>query len=233
MNDEEQYGNTWINFNRDSKEILHQYQLSNYLILQCEYSIKCQSNIPEHFYKRLGLECIPKTAILQLRPLLECEQRPLKFIPSIIFNERSCHAYDHVKGTFSVLSMFNFITSTFRFANIELITSLRVSFLHARKNRLHLWMLEMPTTNVSLLNRIAVYKINECFGSLATVIKLGNFMLKLKSTLEICARSVSDIRTSHEDRALERFLDSDSDIVDIRTIIKPKILKPKKVTDIG
>jgi hypothetical protein len=91
----------------------------------------------------------------------------------------------------------------------------------------------MPTVNGFLLNRIAVYETNEHFGSLGTIVEFGNFMRKVKSTIENCARSISRIHKSHEERTLSRFLEPTSNIVDVRSIIKSKNIKPEKVTGIG
>ncbi|KAG1290354.1 hypothetical protein G6F66_008720 [Rhizopus arrhizus] len=62
---------------------------------------------------------------------------------TFLFKESGKLGYDHVKGTFDALTLFNVIFKKYNNATLEAAQNLTVAFIHARDDSLHLWSLEL------------------------------------------------------------------------------------------
>ncbi|RCH92224.1 hypothetical protein CU097_008000 [Rhizopus azygosporus] len=58
---------------------------------------------------------------------------------------------DHVKAGYGLITMLNEIAYTYKFASSDVFNTVRIFFLHAKKNKLRFWSFEMPAPGLYML----------------------------------------------------------------------------------
>lgn len=75
-----------------------------------------------------------------------------------MLRDNAKYGFDHVKGTFGALTIFNTIFSRFHMSSVETATSLKIPFVHARHDSIHLWSLEICSRKLYALKKVFKFK---------------------------------------------------------------------------
>lgn len=105
----------------------------------------------EH-YKSVG-------CILTLIDGVYMELLLLEVSGSFKLDDESRFVEDHVKAGYGLVAMLNEIAYTYNFASFDVFTTVRIFFLHAKKNKFRFWSFEMPSPGVNvpnLLNSVVI-----------------------------------------------------------------------------
>ncbi|KAI8365576.1 hypothetical protein BD560DRAFT_332655, partial [Blakeslea trispora] len=90
------------------------------------------------------------------------------------------YGYDHIKMTFGALCLFNAVYKKHCWANEDTALKLRIPFVHARGNMLHLWSLELCSTKLYLSKKVYKSLVPEKLSNTKDIVTLGNFVWLLK-----------------------------------------------------
>ncbi|KAG1454166.1 hypothetical protein G6F46_007552 [Rhizopus delemar] len=78
----------------------------------------------------------------------------------LMLNEKWKYGYDHVKCTFGALSIFNAAFKKYFFAAEAMAMKLQIPYLHAMKDSLHLWVLELCSNKLYISNKIKLERVH-------------------------------------------------------------------------
>lgn len=67
-------------------------------------------------------------------------------------DDESRFVKNHVKTGYGLVTMLNEIAYTYKVASFDVFTSVRIFFLHAKKNKLQFWSFEMHSPDLYVLN---------------------------------------------------------------------------------
>lgn len=113
-------------------------------------------------------------------------------------DDESRFVKDHVKAGYGLIAMLNEIAYTNKFASFGVFTTVRIFFLHAKKNKLRFWSFEMPAPGLYVLNLLnsAVIPDNRASCELpveSLCIELWN----LRNMLQQTVTTIAKLRQSH------------------------------------
>ncbi|OBZ81658.1 hypothetical protein A0J61_10293 [Choanephora cucurbitarum] len=117
---------------------------------------------------------------------------------SFQYKESGKLGYDHVKGAFGTLTLFNAIFKKYHHAPIDTAINLTITFVHARGDSLHLWNLELCSKKVYALKKVYKTKVPTSQADTTNVLALGNFSWCLKECLEKSCKTIEKMKEEHE-----------------------------------
>ncbi|KAI8077303.1 uncharacterized protein B0P05DRAFT_638008 [Gilbertella persicaria] len=119
-----------------------------------------------------------------------------------LFGDKCKYGYDHVKGAFGVLTMFNAAFKKYHKASFKVAQELSILFIHARHDAIHLWSLELCSQKMYVLKKVYVAKtpVN------SHVIALGNLFWCLKTMIKKTACVLKKMKESHEQNELKMMM---------------------------
>lgn len=93
------------------------------------------------------------------------------------------YGYDHIKCTFGALSLFNSAFKKYFFASKDTAIRLKIPYLHAIENGLHLWVLELCSDKLYISNKIIKCTVPTKMQDTQDVLMLGNLLWELKVSI--------------------------------------------------
>ncbi|RUP47264.1 hypothetical protein BC936DRAFT_145925 [Jimgerdemannia flammicorona] len=88
--------------------------------------------------------------------------------------------WDHIKGTHAALAMLSRIAYIFMHGSVELFQDVKVAFVHAHGTSLHLWLFNMSTPGIFVMQRVAKATVPAKFGEALLLCELINFLWTLR-----------------------------------------------------
>lgn len=80
-------------------------------------------------------------------------------------DDQSIFITDHIKADYGLIAMFNEFAYLYKYASFGIFTTVRLFFIHAKKNRLRLWSFEMPTSGLYVRNLLSSVIIPDNYAS--------------------------------------------------------------------
>ncbi|KAI9362617.1 hypothetical protein BD770DRAFT_315784 [Pilaira anomala] len=113
-------------------------------------------------------------------------------------DDESRFVKDHVKAGYGLVAMLNEIAYTYNFASFDVFTTVRIFFLHAKKNKLRFWSFEMPSPGLYVLNLLnSVVIPDNCASCELPVESLCIELWNLRTMLQQTVTALSNLRQSH------------------------------------
>ncbi|KAI8140978.1 hypothetical protein BJV82DRAFT_670976 [Fennellomyces sp. T-0311] len=132
--------------------------------------------------------------------------------------------------------MFRALTHKFHHGDIGLLQQLRVWYIHARGKAVHLWAMQMPSSNVFVLERVAKASIPSSLEEASDLTSVTNLLWLLKLGIDQTIDTITKFSSSHhsyiEDEALGD-IDNDKKREDLRKTIAAKVQKPTRGAGYG
>jgi hypothetical protein len=105
---------------------------------------------------------------------------------------------DHVKAGYGLIAMLNEIADTYKFASFDVFSTVRIFFLHAKKNKLRFWSFEMPAPGLYVLNLLnSVVIPDNCASCELPVKSLCIELWNLRTMLQQTVTAIANLRKSH------------------------------------
>ncbi|KAI9250220.1 hypothetical protein BDA99DRAFT_523188 [Phascolomyces articulosus] len=146
------------------------------------------------------------------------------------------HAYDHIKGAFGLLAMFRSFVNLYHHADLNTLQQLRLWFLHARGDSMHLWALQMPAANIFILERIAKAIVPIEIKDSYYINSVFELFWILKSGLEETGKTLALLEKSHDDYMEEELfgdIQEGDKREDLRKTVATKVVKPVRGSGYG
>ncbi|KAG1168488.1 hypothetical protein G6F70_009090 [Rhizopus microsporus] len=151
-----------------------------------------------------------------------------------LLNDNSKYGLDHVKGTFGALAIFNTIFKTYYTATEVTAMNLKIPFVHARHDHVHLWSLELCAKKLYALKKVFKFKIPGDKSDVKNILAMGHFVWQLKKQLEQAHYVVQQMKQEHDDNEINRIMDDgDIEIESLKSWINLEIKKPVKGAEYG
>lgn len=151
-----------------------------------------------------------------------------------LLNDNSKYGLDHVKGTFGALAIFNTIFKTYYTATEVTAMNLKIPFVHARHDHVHLWSLELCAKKLYALKKVFKFKIPGDKSDVKNILAMGHFVWQLKKQLEQAHYVVQQMKQEHDDNEINRIMDNgDIEIESLKSWINLEIKKPVKGAEYG
>ncbi|KAI8643567.1 hypothetical protein BD408DRAFT_442431 [Parasitella parasitica] len=113
-------------------------------------------------------------------------------------NDESRFIRDHVKAGYGLIAMLNEIAHTYKFASFDIFTTVRIFFLHAKKNKLRFWSFEMPAPGLYVLNLLnSVVIPDNCTSCELPVESLCIELWNLRTMIQQTITAIANLRQSH------------------------------------
>lgn len=105
---------------------------------------------------------------------------------------------DHVKAGYGLVAMLNGIARLYNFASFDIFSSLRIFFVHAKKNKLRFWSFEMPSPGLYVLNLVnSVVIPDNCASCELPVESICIELWNLRSMLQQTLVNIDALKNSH------------------------------------
>ncbi|CEP18339.1 hypothetical protein [Parasitella parasitica] len=105
---------------------------------------------------------------------------------------------DHVKAGYGLVAMLNGIARLYNFASFDVFSSLRIFFVHAKKNKLRFWSFEMPSPGLYVLNLVNSVAIPEdCASCDLPVESICVELWNLRSMVQQTLTAIDALKSSH------------------------------------
>ncbi|RUS20437.1 hypothetical protein BC937DRAFT_95208 [Endogone sp. FLAS-F59071] len=95
-------------------------------------------------------------------------------------HDKNRAGWDHVKGMHAALAMLSRIAYIFMHGSLEVFQDIKVAFVHAHGTSLHLWLFNMPTPGIFVMQRVAKATVPAKFGEALLLCELINFLWTLR-----------------------------------------------------
>ncbi|KAI8070641.1 uncharacterized protein B0P05DRAFT_513835 [Gilbertella persicaria] len=141
--------------------------------------------------------------------------------------------YDHVKGCFGVLCMLNNLIKKYHKATIETAITLKVPFVHARGDAIHLWSLEICDNKLYALQKLYEAKIPLSWLDKAEVLSLGILLWLLRGLLSTLISTIDTMQEEHDRARTVSLLGLPSPGKDLLDFVNTDIKKPLKGASYG
>lgn len=142
------------------------------------------------------------------------------------------YGYDHVKGAFGTLTMFNAAFKKYHRAPFEVAQQLKIFFVHARHDAVHLWSLELCSKKTYALKKVYVAKTPTNSNSSSHVVALGNLFWCLKMLLEKTVCVLKNMKGSHDQNELKMMMGEEA-LPSLLEYVDAEIQKPIKGAGYG
>ncbi|KAI8378289.1 hypothetical protein EDC96DRAFT_540623 [Choanephora cucurbitarum] len=117
------------------------------------------------------------------------------------------YGYDHVKGAFGALTMFNAAFKKYHKVDYKVAQQLSILFVHARDDCIHLWSLELCSKKVYALKKVYVAKLVTSNTESSQVVALGNLVWKMKTMLMNIVRVLEKMKKSHDNNTMKMMME--------------------------
>ncbi|CEP16965.1 hypothetical protein [Parasitella parasitica] len=176
-----------------------------------------------HVYKSDGL--------FQLSGSIKEELLLLETSGCFANNDKSKVNFDHHKGVYGMLAMLKSIADDYYYASLDSFMRIKVYFLHAADEHLHLWSVSYQEEGIfDLWREAAVRILPSDADKLTHVPSFMQFMWTTKSLLEKSISDIISLKQEHEKVNIEQaFSETQSPL--LSEIINPIILKLTKEDD--
>ena len=113
-------------------------------------------------------------------------------------NDESRFTKDHVKAGYGLIAMLNEIAHIYKFASFDVFTSVRIFFLHAKKNKLRFWSFEMAAPGLYVLNLLnSVVIPDNCTSCELPVESLCVQLWNLRTMIQQTITAIANLKNSH------------------------------------
>jgi hypothetical protein len=113
-------------------------------------------------------------------------------------DDESRFVKDHVKAGYGLIAMLNEIAYTNKFASFDVFATVRIYFLHAKKNKLRFWSFEMPAPGLYVLNLLNSVVIPDNRASCELPVEsLCIELWNLRTMLQQTVTAIANLRQSH------------------------------------
>ncbi|KAI8370260.1 hypothetical protein BD560DRAFT_489820 [Blakeslea trispora] len=140
--------------------------------------------------------------------------------------------YDHVKGTFGTLTLFNALYKKYHRASQDTAMGLTIPFVHARDDSVHLWSLELCSKKIYALKKVYKAKVPTNQQDVANILALGNLAWCLRGCIEATCRTINKMKQEHDSFEVRRLMGQkvESSLYDM---VNTDLKKPIKGTGYG
>ncbi|OBZ85223.1 hypothetical protein A0J61_06719 [Choanephora cucurbitarum] len=161
--------------------------------------------------------------------LEEDELSILETSGKILLDDNSKYGSDHIKVHYGALSIFNSLYKKYCWASEAAALKLQVPFLHARHDQIHLWSLELCSSELYCSKRIFKTKVPKSMADSQDILSLGNLSWSYRRLLEGATRVVKMMKEEHEEYLLQKVLSNEAESrTSLSTLLKLDIQKPVK-----
>ncbi|ORE01803.1 hypothetical protein BCV72DRAFT_320122, partial [Rhizopus microsporus var. microsporus] len=92
----------------------------------------------------------------------------------LFLRDNTKYGFDHTKGNFGSLTIFNNIYKKYCWASKQTIGSLKIPFVHARHDAVHLWSLELCSSKLYCSKKIFKCAVPKAMNATNDILALGN-----------------------------------------------------------
>ncbi|RUP44702.1 hypothetical protein BC936DRAFT_149109 [Jimgerdemannia flammicorona] len=117
-------------------------------------------------------------------------------------HDKNRAGWDHIKGMHAALAMLSRIAYVFMHGSVELFQDVKVGFVHAHGKTLHLWLFNMPTPGIFVMQRVAKAAVPAKFGEALLLCELINFLWTLRVEISKTVKAMVMLKESHEEKTL-------------------------------
>ncbi|RUS14528.1 hypothetical protein BC938DRAFT_477318, partial [Jimgerdemannia flammicorona] len=110
--------------------------------------------------------------------------------------------WDHAKGFHATLAMLSRIAYAFMHGSVELFHDIKVVFVHAHETFLHLWLFNMSSPGIFVMQRIAKAKVPAKFEESFLLCELINFLWTLRVEISKTMKALVRLKASHVEKAI-------------------------------
>ncbi|GAN09074.1 hypothetical protein MAM1_0242c08596 [Mucor ambiguus] len=104
---------------------------------------------------------------------------------------------DHVKAGYGLVAMLNQIAYQYEYASFDVLTGVRIYFVHAKSNKLRLWSFEMASPGIYVLNLLDSQTLPDDFASSELAVEsLCIELWHLKELLDYTAHQIQLLANS-------------------------------------
>ncbi|CEG76747.1 hypothetical protein RMATCC62417_11604 [Rhizopus microsporus] len=122
----------------------------------------------------------------------------LKVSGPLKLDDESRFVKDHVKAGYRLIAMLNEIAYTHKFASFDIFTTVRIFFLHTKKNKLRFWSFEMLSPGLYVLNLLnSVVIPGNCTSCELPVEPLCIELWNLRTMLQQTVTAIANLRQPH------------------------------------
>ncbi|KAG1001893.1 hypothetical protein G6F57_013586 [Rhizopus arrhizus] len=143
-----------------------------------------------------------------------------------MLDDNSKYGYDHVKCTFGALTIFNAAFKKYFWSREDTGLQLRIPFLHARHDMLHLWSLELCSSKLYISKKIYKCVVPANMTDVKDILALGNLVWLYREELEKTVKTLKKMKKEHNSYEFERMLGSDDARESLSKMVNSKIQRP-------
>ncbi|CEG82149.1 hypothetical protein RMATCC62417_16265 [Rhizopus microsporus] len=136
------------------------------------------------------------------------------------------YGFDHVKGNFGSLTIFNNIYKKYCWASKQTAGRLKIPFVHARRDTIHLWSLELCSSKLYCSKKVFKCVVPKAMNATNDILTLGNVCWYLISALRDAARTIQAMKNEHNQYEVERVLSGGDNRVPLNQLVNLDIKKP-------
>ncbi|KAG0973467.1 hypothetical protein G6F29_012823 [Rhizopus arrhizus] len=145
----------------------------------------------------------------------------------ILLNDNAKYGLDHIKVHYGALSIFNAIFKKYCTATEETATKLKIPFIHARHDTIHLWVFELCSTGLYCSKKVYKSKVPEDMAASKDILTLANFCWCFREALLDAVQVTRRMKEEHEEYQVQKMLLGEGDSrVSLSTLLKLDICKP-------
>ncbi|KAG0734405.1 hypothetical protein G6F22_017020 [Rhizopus arrhizus] len=116
-----------------------------------------------------------------------------------LLNDNAKYGLDHIKVHYGALSIFNTIFKKYCTATEETATKLKIPFIHARHDTIHLWVFELCSTGLYCSKKVYKSKVPEDMAASKDILTLANFCWCFREALLDAVLVTRRMKEEHEE----------------------------------
>ncbi|KAL7313332.1 hypothetical protein PS15m_007093 [Mucor circinelloides] len=115
----------------------------------------------------------------------------------LLLRDNTKYGFDHIKCNFGSLNIFNNIYKKYYWASQETAGRLKIPFVHARHDTIHLWSLELCSPKLYCSKKVFKCVVPKATSETNNILALGNVCWCLTSALRDAAETIQAMKNEH------------------------------------
>ncbi|RUP11957.1 hypothetical protein BC936DRAFT_139920 [Jimgerdemannia flammicorona] len=148
-------------------------------------------------------------------------------------SDRPKACWDHVKGMNGVLAMLARIAYAFPHGSVEDFKNVKVAFIHARGDYLHLWTVSMPSPGIYVMQRVIKALVPVSLSEIHHLVSLINFFWTVRVEISNMIDVLEKLKKTYVANELAIMLKGNRSGIYLPNLLKPVENIPKKTDYAG
>ncbi|KAI9470971.1 MAG: hypothetical protein EXX96DRAFT_623149 [Benjaminiella poitrasii] len=148
----------------------------------------------------------------------------------LFLRDNTRYGFNHIKGNFGALIIFNHIYKKYCWASKETAGRLKTLFVYARHDTIYLWLLELCSSKLYCSNQVLRCVAPKAMNATNDILALGIFV---DSTSRDAARTIQAMKNEHNQYEAKKVLSGGDNRVPLNQLVNLDIKKPIEGSEFG